>query len=179
VPAFFLAFLAALVLGTGARDQLTLAALTVRLGQRPAALLIAAGCALAATLLAMTASLGALTLPAGVRESVLVLALTLAGIELLLARPPRPPREPTASLAAMAIVVFAHQLTDATRLLTFALALASQAPWLTAAGAVLGSCIALGLGWGWPALTTAPRLVWLRRALGAVVVAGAAVALLA
>ena len=179
VPAFFFAFVAAMVLGMGARDQLTLAALTARQGQRPAALLIALGCAVAATLLAAAASLGALALPAGVRQMVLVLALALAGVELLLARKPPVPREPTASLAAMGIVILAHQLTDATRLLVFALALVTQAPWVAAAGGAVGSACALALGWNAPSAFASPRLVWLRRAMGGLALSAAAVALFA
>jgi hypothetical protein len=179
MPAFFFAFLAALVLGTGARDQRVLAQLALRQGQRPAALLTALGCAGASSLLAASASLGAFALPPGVRQTVLLLAAALAGAELLFSRAPKTPLEPTGSLAALSIVIFAHQLTDAARLLIFALALAVQSPWTAAMGGAVGSALALSWGWSMPGIALRGELASLRRGLGVLVLAGAALAFFA
>ena len=179
MPAFFLTFLAVLLTSLGARDQLALAMLSLRQGQRPAALITAIAIAVAVTGLAAAGSAALLDMPATTRRMVLAMAVGLAGIELLFTRRPRQPREPTESLAALGVVMLAHQLTDAARLLVFAVAVASHAPWPAGAGGIAGSVAALVLGWSLPELALRPQVVTLRRGLGGIAVLAAAAALFA
>jgi hypothetical protein len=70
-------------------------------------------------------------------------------------RPGRAPAEPTRSFGAVLLVLGAAQLTAAAGFLVFALAGATGAPWLAAAGGTLGSgavfAAAWSLGAGWEA----------------------------
>lgn len=147
---FLFAFLATLIAGIGARDQLTVAALAGRLGQRPALLVVAALCA---ALTAATAAWGArIVLPllagnvAG-GQMLTAIALGLAGAEMLLLRRPHVPAEPTRSLGAIGIVLVAQQLTDAARFVIFALAVATAAPVSAALGGAVGGIAVVAAGW--------------------------------
>ena len=71
----------------------------------------------------------------------------LAALELMFASARRAPAEPTRSLGAIALVLFAGQLTDAARFLVLALAVASGEPALAAVGGALGSGAVLTAGW--------------------------------
>jgi hypothetical protein len=75
------------------------------------------------------------------------LALAVGGIELLLLKPPAPAAEPTRSLGAIALVLLAEQVTDAARFFVLALAVATAAPALAAAGGALGSGAVLTAAW--------------------------------
>ncbi len=100
------------------------------------------------------------------RSLLVALALGLAALELVLIRPRRMPEEPTASLGALAIVLLARQLTDAARLLVFALAASSAVPLVAAAGGMLGCAVTVTAGWlAGPSLARLP-LVAMRRGLG-------------
>ena len=96
------------------------------------------------------------------------MVLGLAALELLFVRPRRSADEPTNSLGAFAVVLLAQQLTDAARLLVFALAAASALPQLAALGGAVGGGLSL-LG-GWLAGQDLRRLplVAVRRGLGLV-----------
>jgi hypothetical protein len=151
-----LALLLALVLvqlaGIGARDQLTVAHLVARNGQRPALLAtaIATG-ALASLLAGLAARSSAPEFNHQLRLLVAAMALAAGGIESILVGPPRMAREPTHSLGAAAIVLFAHQITDAARMLVFAMALATSTRFAVL-GAAFGGGTALAIGWfggGW------------------------------
>lgn len=164
---FILALLAALIAGVGARDQAIVAAMAERQGPRPAALLAALLCAaLSAWAAGWAGTISApLLAPAALRWLV-VLAAGLAALELLLLRPGRKPAEPTASLGAFVIVLLAQQLTDAARLLIFALAATSTVPALATLGGMLGGCLTVVTGWSAGAALGDWPLGKLRRILG-------------
>jgi hypothetical protein len=147
---FLFAFLATLIAGIGARDQLALAGLAARLGQRPTLLGVAVLSAVATAALAAWAALAVLPLLGGNAAGGKVLtaiALGLAGAEMLALRTRRDPAEPTRSLGAIGIVLFAHQLTDAARFVVFALAVLTAAPIPAAIGGAAGSAAVVTLGW--------------------------------
>jgi len=76
------------------------------------------------------------------------MALGLAALELLVLRPKPRPAEPTGSLGALAVVLLAQQLTDAARLLIFALAASSAVPQFAIFGGMIGCAGSAALGWG-------------------------------
>lgn len=175
MAAALFAFLAAAIAGMGARDQLLVAALTARGGRRWAVLPILLCAAWLSTFAAVWAAgliAGELNNRAGLLLS--ALALTLAALELAILAPRPVPEEPTRSLGAATIVLFATQLTDATRFLIFAIAIAAEAPQQALLGGVLGSAMVVAAGWLGGADLLQLRLRPARRALGAVLVLVAA-----
>ncbi len=176
MAALYLAFLTVLLAGLGARDQVTVAALSARQGSRPGVLLtgLVVSCATAA-FAAWAASFVAPMLGPRARLVMVAIALALAGAESLLAFTSRRMDEPTASLGALGIVLLAHQLTDAARFLVFALAVAQGAPVAAAIGGAAGGTAVIAAGWMLPELFGDPRLRWARRAVGAVLLLAAAV----
>lgn len=144
------AFIACLLAGIGARDQLTVAGLAARQGQRPLLLAVAVLTSVATAGVAAWAGLMVLPILAGNTNGGLILAAlatTFAGGEMLLLRAKGLPDEPTQSLGATGIVLMAYQLTDAGRFFVFALAIASAAPIPAGLGGALGSAMAVTLGW--------------------------------
>ena len=105
-------------------------------------------------------------------------ALLLAALEVLLLGEPDVPAEPTQSLGAIALVLFAGVLTDASGLLILSLALATGAPMLSATGGALALIGVLGMaafaGADWEALPRRP-LRW--TVGGALLVAAGVIAL--
>lgn len=165
---FFLAFLAVILTGLGARDQAIVAALTERQGQRAGLLAVAIAAGVATAALAAWAGSAVIpTLTGKARLFLAALALALAGAEMLLPQR-RKPAEPTHSLGAAAIVLLACQLTDAARLLVFAIAVASAAPLPAGIGGAVGGAAALTGAWLSPELFSNPRLSRARRAAGVV-----------
>lgn len=168
---FFLAFLAVVLAGIGARDQLTVAALSARLGRRLSLLVMAVVLAIATAALAAFAAIAVAPLIDGAARIMLAaMALALAGVELLLPIRQRVPQEPTRSLFAAGLVILALQLTDAARLLAFAIAVATHAPITAGAGAALGGVVVMAAGWAVPERVLDLRLPLLRRSLGALMV---------
>ena len=164
---FILALLGVALAGIGARDQLLIAALSARAGRRPLALAVALMTTFAATAAATWASATlAQTFPGPARVLIAALAFAMAGGELLLTRAPKLPTEPTASLGALALVLLAFELTDASRFIIFALAAATRAPLSAGLGGALGAAVVLGLGWQLGGDLARPGLAWLRRGLG-------------
>ena len=169
---FLFTLLATVIAGVGARDQLLVAQIGARQGggppaARPAVLLTALAAAIGSAAAAgwAGATLGPLLVPHA-RLLLVALALGLAALELLFVRPGRRPEEATASLGAFAIVLLAHQVTDAARLLAFVLTARSAVPQVAAAGAMLGGAVTVAAGWlAGPSLMALP-LVSVRRALG-------------
>ena len=84
--------------------------------------------------------------------------------------------EPTASLGALAIVVLAHQITDASRFLIFALAVAFAAPLAAGLGGALAGAASLGLAWVLPEVFVHGRLQLVRQGIGALLLVVATVA---
>lgn len=169
---FLLALVAGVGISLGAGDQVLLAALTARQGRRPGTLLTALACGVATAALACwLAGALALVLPETARRWLAALALGGAALAVLRARPVRLPVEPTHSLGALALVLLARQLTDASRFGLFAIVLVSGAPWAAALGGALASGV-LGLA-GW-----APGARWLKER-NAAFIRGAGLAALA
>ena len=104
--------------------------------------------------------------------------VSVLGSLLLLIRSRAAPAEPTRSLGAMALVLFAGQITDAARFFVLALAVATGAPVLAAMGGALGSGAVLTAAWalggGWERLPL--RAIRLASS-GAFLIAAVAVAL--
>jgi len=172
---FLFAFLAVLLAGIGARDQMLVAALTARQGARGSLLLVAlvtgiVACAIAAWGAVQLAPM----MTAKARMILAAMALALAGAEALVLRGPRAPAEPTHSLGAAAIVLFAQQITDPARFLIFAIALATMAPIPAAIGGAAGSAMALVAGWLAGADLLRPSLPIARRLTGLVLLLVAA-----
>ena len=172
---FILAFVAVLLAGIGARDQLAVAALARVQGSRPALLAAAmAMCLATAELAGWFARLAAPWLGnSNARLFLAALALGFAGIEALLLSPGRAAREPTHSLAALTIVLAFHQLTDAARFLIFGIALAAATPAPAVLGGAAGGMVLLGAAWAEPELITWQRLRPVRRTIGALLLAPA------
>lgn len=150
MPAFFLAFLAALSLTAAGREGVRSARLSAGFAPpagAPPGLLLALWLSAIATsaLAAWAGALLAPQLPGAARQMFVALALLVAAVELVLLRAPRAPAEPTRSMGAILLVLLASQLTDSTRLVVAALALATGEPLLAAAGGALGSGAALTL----------------------------------
>lgn len=168
---FLFALLATVIAGVSARDQVLVADLAQghggKHGRRPAVLLVALAAALASAAAAgwVGAALAPLLVPRA-RVLLVAMALGLAALELLFIRPRGRPKEPTASLGAFAIVLLAHQLTDAARLLAFAIAANSALPQMAMAGAMVGCAVTVAAGWlAGPDLKQLP-LIAARRGLG-------------
>lgn len=173
---FLLAFVATLIAGFGARDQVLAAGFSARQGERPAVLLIAlASAGLAAAAAVWLAGSFAPQLAPAARRMLAVLALGLAAVELLASRRRAVPAEPTESLGAFALVLLAQQLTDASRFLLFAIVMASVLPVAAGLGGALGGMAVVTAGWmGGQQLLDLP-LVTVRRWLGAALLALAAI----
>lgn len=164
---FILALVGVLLSGLGARDQMTVAALSRISGPRPGVLLVSlAVCALTAALAGWAAQLIAPLMSAPARLFLAALALGFAGGEALVLSPGRAPQEPTLSLGALTFVLLAHQLTDAARFLIFGIALAADARMPATLGGGLGGVLLLAAAWGAPELFVWGRLRWVRRGLG-------------
>jgi hypothetical protein len=179
---FLFAFVAVLLAGIGARDQRLIGHLSAGAVNRYQLLVVAI---VMAVLTSAAAGWSAHELaPELKRETRLLLAgiaLGVAGLESLLMPAPKPPKEPTLSLGAASIVFFAHQITDAARLMIFALAV-SVGTKFAVAGGVLGATMALALGFAANgALMRSPAgMMALRRVAGLLLIgAGAVVALYA
>jgi hypothetical protein len=179
---FLFAFLATAIAGIGARDQLMLAGLSARLGQRPGLLAVAVLSAIATAALAAWAALAVMPILAGNAAGGKILtgiALALAGGEMLLFGPRSVPQEPTQSLGATGIVLLAQQLTDAARFVIFALAVATAAPIPAAIGGAAGSVAVVTLGWLAAGDLPQGPVLLARRAGGALLLAIAGVLVLA
>ncbi len=175
MAAAFFAFLAAAFAGIGARDQVLIAALTARNGRRWAVLPMALCVAWLSTFAAVWAAglvAGQLNNRAGLLLA--ALALTLAALELAILAPRKAPEEPTRSLGAATLVLAATQITDATRFLIFAIAIAAEAPRQALLGGALGSMVVVAAGWLGGEDLLGLRLKPVRRGLAAVLVLVAA-----
>ena len=169
MAAFFLTFLGALIAGLGARDQMLVAELSARRG--PGLGLLVTAVSVAAASAGIAGWAGELVAPQLLPRARIVLvamALGLAGLELIVLRPRRRAAEPTESLGALAVVLLAHQLTDAARLLVFAIAAASAVPAFAMFGGMAGCTLSMAAGWGGGDALLRLPLGWLRAGLGVV-----------
>jgi putative Ca2+/H+ antiporter (TMEM165/GDT1 family) len=169
MSAFLLALLAALVAGLGARDQMVVAELAARRGPGPGLLVTAMAVALLSAAIAgwLGGQVAPQLLPRA-RSILVAMALGLAALELVVLRPRRQAAEPTESLGALAVVLLAHQVTDAARLLVFAIAAASAVPVLAMLGGAAGCGLSMVMAViGGADLLRLP-LRWMRTGLGVV-----------
>lgn len=172
---FLIAFIVTVLLGLGARDQMLVAGLAARQGQRPALLIVAMlSAALAAIAAVWLASNFAPLLAPPAQRMLAVLALGLAALEMLLLRPRRAPDEPTQSLFAFGVVLLAQQVLDAARFVLFAIVVASRLPIAAGLGGALGGIAIVTLGWAGGAMLDRYRLPTVRRWLGGALLACAA-----
>lgn len=179
MPAFYLTLIAVLLAGIGARDQATVAALTLRQGQRPGVLIVGLlSSVLTALLAAFAASLMLAELPPPARTLFAAIALGLAGLESMVLVPRRSLREPTNSLGALLLVLVFHQVTDAARFVVFGLAVGLAGPWPAGAAGMLGGSVLVGFAWSAPQLLGTPAARWARRATGAMLTFAALVVFL-
>ncbi len=173
--AFATAFAAALLLGLGARDQMLVAGLSLRLGKRLSLLL---------TVLTASALTSAVAIWAGealARPSSPLLAgfaLIFAGLEMVLRRPGPVPVEPTRSLGAMGLAFAFVQIFDAVRTVLFGLTLAAALPGAAMFGLIAGALASVGLGWSSGGLLLSFPLLRLRRIAGIVLAAAGTLALI-
>lgn len=171
-----LALIAVVLAGIGARDQVMVARIAARNGAGGGLLLTAvAMAAICAGLAAWAATAIAPMLTPKARMIFACLALAVAGVESLLVQPGRRPQEPTHSLGALAIVLFASQLTDAARFLVLAIAVATAAPVAAGIGGAAGGAVVMTAAWlsagTAPGLAEDPRLRLARRLVGAALLA--------
>jgi Ca2+/H+ antiporter, TMEM165/GDT1 family len=167
MSAALLAFLAAVLAGLGARDQM----LVAQLAARRSLPLVVVGLAIltSAATAGLAARAGEVLIPeltAGARLLFAGFAAVVAGVECLVLRPPRALKEPTRSLAAHAIVLIAHQMTDAARFLIFAIAVATAGPSGAALGGAGGGAASVTIGAMAGGALLGGKLAWPRRAIG-------------
>jgi hypothetical protein len=171
VGSFYFTLLAVLISGLGARDQMTVAGLSLRQGARPGVLVVGLVVSVVtASFAAWAAALIAPVMAPRARLFLSALALALAGGESLLIVSRNRTKEPTRSLGALAIVLLSYQLTDAARFLVFAIAVATDAPAPAGIAGALGGAALLGGAWFSPQEVSRPVLVVLRRGLGAAMI---------
>jgi len=167
MSAVYLTFVAVLLAGLGARDQVTVAGLSLRQGARPAVLLVAGVLAIGtAAFAAWAASVIAPDMLPPARLFLVAIALALAGLESLLLAPRPTPSEPTHSLFATAIVLLSHQLTDAARFLVFGVAVATNVPVPAAIGGAMGGIALIAGAWAFPEVFTHRLTRIVRRVIG-------------
>ena len=146
MPSFFFAFLAALLIGQGARDQLLVARMARETGR---GILLAGWSAaiLSATGMAWAGAVIAQILPTSGRHMLVAFALLAAAAELAWPNREKAMSVPTYSTFAGFLVLLSRQLGDASRFVIFALAAATALPGLSAVGGALGGGAALTFGW--------------------------------
>lgn len=171
MPAFYLTLLAVLLVGFGARDQVTIAALALRQGQRPANLLVGlVTMALVTVAVVFAAKLMLAELPPPARAIFVAIALGMAGLESLVLVPRHDPKEPTNSLGALGFVLLVHQVTDSARFLVFGMGVGMAAPYASGAAGLIGGAALVAFAWALPQVFEQPFARWLRRVVGGILV---------
>lgn len=167
-----LAFLAALLAGIGARDQMLLAGLAAR--RLLPAMMVAVAvvtAAFAGVAAAKAAEVLTPMLSPSARVMFAGMAAVVAGLECLVIGPKPTPEEPTRSLFAATVVLLAHQLTDGARFLVFAIAVATAVPDAAALGGVAGGVATVLIGALTGEMLIPARLRLVRRVIGVVFLA--------
>ena len=142
------AMVASFLAATGARDQLLVARLSAALGPSTGLLAIAlASSAITAGIAAWFGARLAETMSENAATMFVAIALLLAAFECAWPNREKIPKEPTRSLGAIAIVLFARQLTDASRFLIAAFAVVFASWPLAGFGGALGGGAAVAIGW--------------------------------
>nr|WP_086491172.1 hypothetical protein [Novosphingobium panipatense] len=174
MPAFYLTLIAVLLAGFGARDQITIASLSARQGQRPGVLLAALlSAGLTAAAAAWAAGFMLAQLPPPARAIFAGIALALAGLESLVLVPRPRLAEPTNSLGALLLVLLASQITDAARFLILGMGVGMAAPIASGAAGAVGGAILAGTAWAAPQILDGTAARWTRRIVGGVLVVAA------
>ena len=91
----------------------------------------------------------------------------LAGGESLLLTPKPVPSEPTHSLGALALLLLAHQVTDAARFIVFGIAAGMAAPVVAGMAGALGGGVLVAAGWASPKAVTSRTARMARKLVGA------------
>ncbi len=172
--AFYLTLIAVLFSGVAARDQIMIAALTRRQGQRLGLLvtaLVLAGLTCAAA--AYLANEVLRSLPPPARGILAAIVLAFAGLESLILSPRKEPREPTHSLGALGIVLLACQVTDAARFTLFGIAVGTGAPLAAGLGGGLAGLVLVAVPWAFPDVFTGRGVRIVRRLVGALLLLAA------
>jgi hypothetical protein len=154
MPSLFLALIASALATLGTRQARLMAQLSARLGGGAGLLSVGWLSSIATSVLAAWAGIAiAGQMPPAGKMMFVAVALALAGLELVWPMRKAPPSEPTRSLGAIAIVLFAGQITDAARFLILAIGVATANWPLAGAGGALGSAAVLTVAWtlgtGW------------------------------
>lgn len=164
---FYLTFVAVLLSGLTARDQVTIASVTRAQGRRRSVL--AAGILISIATAAFAGWAASRFIPLmqpNARVFLCAMAVAFAGAESLLIAPRASGREPTHSLGAFALVTAFHQLTDAARFIVFGIAVATNSALTAGAGGALGGIALVGAAWTLPAIALDARARLARRLLG-------------
>lgn len=164
---FYLTFIAVLLCGLAARDQVYVASLTSAHGKRWSVLAIGAVVSIGTAIFAGWAAtmIAPLMAPAA-RVFLCAMAIALAGGESLVVVPKGSSREPHRSLLVTTATLLFHQLTDAARFIVFGIAVATNAPVVVAAGGAFGGIALLAIAWARPDLVLDARTRIARRLLG-------------
>ncbi len=142
------AMVASFLAAIGARDQLLVARLAGVLGAANGLLVVGvASSAATAAIAAWFGGLLARTMSEHAATMFVAIALLLASFECAWPNRERTPKEPTRSLGAAFIVLFTRQLTDASRFLVAAFAVALASWPLAAMGGAIGGGGAVAMGW--------------------------------
>jgi hypothetical protein len=173
VTAALLAFVAVVLAGLGARDQLLLAGLNARRAGSMVWIVALATSVATAWIAAQAAVAVGPVLRGNARPIFAGLALAIAGLECLVIVGRRTPAEPTRSVAAAAIVLLAHQIADGARFLIFAIAVGANAPTAAALGGALGGAVSVTAGWIAGEALPLNRLRATRRIIGGLLVLAA------
>lgn len=165
--AFYLAFLAVLLSGLGARDQVTVAMQSRVHGTRLPVLVLALSVSiLSAAFAGWAAMLVAPLMAPAARVFLCAMAVTFAGVESLVIAPRGAGREPGPSFALFGLTLLVHQLTDAARFIVFGIAVAAQAPVTATGGGALGGMVLVAAAWAFPNLVVNAKARLARRLSG-------------
>jgi hypothetical protein len=164
---FYLTFIAVLLSGLAARDQVTVASQSRAHGRRWQVLAIAIlVSALTAAFAGWAAYLIVPLMEPAARVFLCAMSVAFAGLESLVIAPRAARREPGSSPVMFLLTLLTHQLTDAARFIVFGIAVALQAPITAAAGGALGGIVLVGAAWAFPGLVLNPTARLARRLLG-------------
>jgi Ca2+/H+ antiporter, TMEM165/GDT1 family len=164
---FYLTFIAVMLSGLAARDQVTVAHQSRVHGRRGPVLAISVLVSIATAAFAGWAAIMIVPLMApAARVFLCAMAVAFAGVESLVIAPRAARGDPSSSLGLFLLTLLAHQLTDAARFIVFGIAVAAQAPITAGAGGALGGIALVGVAWAYPAIALDAKARFARRLLG-------------
>ena len=148
MSALLFALVGSFITGVGARDQMLVARL--RLALEPSTGLLGTAMLSAVATAAIAAWIGAelsRLMSASAATMFLAFALLAGAFELAWPNRVARPEEPTRSLGAIFIVLFARQMSDASRFVILALAVAQASPMLAGLGGAIAGSASVTIGW--------------------------------